>query len=113
RQLQLHRVARAHVSAGFRGDGACLSGGHCQQRGDCTAPVTSFLLAFAAMALASVAVIVSNVVTGAVLASYREIGIVKALGFTPHQVVGAFVLTMLIPALLAGLIALPIGALAR
>src|SRR5437899_2216433 len=42
--------------------------------------VLTFLLAFAAMALASVAVIVSNVVTGAVLASYREIGIVKALG---------------------------------
>src|SRR5438309_1656244 len=74
--------------------------------------VLTFLLAFAAMALASVAVIVSNVVTGAVLASYREIGIVKALGFTPRQVVGAFVLTMLIPALLAGLIAIPIGALA-
>jgi putative ABC transport system permease protein len=74
--------------------------------------VLTFLLAFAAMALASVAVIVSNVVTGAVLANYREIGIVKALGFTPRQVVGAFVLAMLIPALLAGLIAIPIGVLA-
>ncbi len=74
--------------------------------------VLTFLLAFTAMALASVAVIVSNVVTGAVLASYREIGIVKALGFTPRQVVGAFLLTMLIPALLAGLIAIPVGALA-
>ncbi len=77
-----------------------------------TSLVLTFLLAFAAMALTSVAVIVSNVVTGAVLSSYRDIGIVKAIGFTPRQVVGVFVLAMLIPALAAGVIAVPLGALA-
>lgn len=77
-----------------------------------TSLVLTFLLAFAAMALASVAVIVSNVVTGAVLANYREIGIMKAIGFSPTQVVMVFVLAMLVPAVAAGLIAVPIGALA-
>jgi putative ABC transport system permease protein len=77
-----------------------------------TSLVLTFLLAFAAMALASVAVIVGNVVTGAVLASYREIGVMKAIGFTPIQVVMVFVLAMLVPALAAGVIAVPIGALA-
>jgi putative ABC transport system permease protein len=77
-----------------------------------TSLVLTFLLAFGAMALASVAVIVANVVTGAVLASYREIGIMKAIGFTPRQVVMVFVVTMLLPALAAALIAVPAGALA-
>jgi putative ABC transport system permease protein len=51
-------------------------------------------------------------VTGAVLASYREIGVMKAIGFTPIQVVMVFVLAMLVPALAAGIVAVPIGALA-
>lgn len=74
--------------------------------------VLTFLLAFAAMALGSVAVIVGNVVAGAVLASYREIGVLKAIGFTPGQVVMVFVIAMLVPALAAGVIAIPLGALA-
>jgi putative ABC transport system permease protein len=77
-----------------------------------TSLVLTFLLAFAAMAMASVAVIVGNIVTGAVLASYREIGVMKAIGFTPIQVVMVFVLAMLVPASVAGIIAVPIGALA-
>ena len=77
-----------------------------------TSLVLTFLLAFAAMGLASVAVIVGNVVTGAVLANYREIGIMKAIGFTPVQVVMVFVLAMIVPAFAAGTIAVPIGALA-
>jgi putative ABC transport system permease protein len=77
-----------------------------------TSLVLTFLLAFAAMALASVAVIVGNVVTGAVLASYREIGVMKSIGFTPIQVVMVFVLAMLVPAFAAGVIAVPLGALA-
>lgn len=77
-----------------------------------TSLILTFLLAFSAMALASVAVIVANVVTGAVLASYREIGIMKAIGFTPRQVVMVFVLTMLLPAFAAAVIAVPLGALA-
>src|SRR5260370_14486865 len=64
--------------------------------------ILTFLLAFAVVALAAVAVIVANVVTGAVLAGYRDIGIMKAIGFSPRQVVMVFVLQILIPALAAG-----------
>src|SRR2546428_8782670 len=74
--------------------------------------ILTFLLAFVVLAVGAVAVIVANVVTGAVLASYREIGILKAIGFTPRQVVGAFVIQMLLPALAACLVAVPLGALA-
>ncbi len=74
--------------------------------------ILTFLLAFVVLAVGAVAVIVANVVTGAVLASYREIGILKAIGFTPRQVVGVFVIQMLLPALAACLVAVPLGALA-
>jgi len=74
--------------------------------------ILTFLLAFAALALGAVAVIVANVVTGSVLASYREIGILKAIGFTPRQVVMVFVIQMLTPALAAAVVGIPLGALA-
>src|SRR2546422_915214 len=74
--------------------------------------ILTFLLAFVVLAVGAVAVIVANVVTGAVLANYREIGILKAIGFTPRQVVAVFVIQMLVPALAACLIAVPLGAIA-
>jgi putative ABC transport system permease protein len=74
--------------------------------------ILTFLLAFVVLAVGAVAVIVANVVTGAVLANYREIGILKAIGFTPRQIVAVFVIQMLVPALPACLIAVPLGAIA-
>ncbi|HKV89080.1 MAG TPA: ABC transporter permease [Candidatus Dormibacteraeota bacterium] len=73
--------------------------------------VTSVLLAFSIFALAATAAIVANLVTGIVISSYREIGIMKAVGFTPMQVVAVFVLQVLIPAAAASVIAIPAGAL--
>ncbi|HKD74558.1 MAG TPA: hypothetical protein VKB76_03650, partial [Ktedonobacterales bacterium] len=49
--------------------------------------ILSFFLAFAAFALGAVVIIVVNIVAGAVLASVRDIGITRALGFTPGQAV--------------------------
>lgn len=70
--------------------------------------IQSFLLAFGAFALAASATIVANLVAGIVIASYREIGILKAVGFTPFQVVTALAVQMLVPALagcVAGIVA--------
>ena len=61
--------------------------------------IQSFLLAFGIFALAASAAIVGNLVAGIVIASYREIGILKAIGFTPLQVVAALATQMLVPAL--------------
>ena len=74
--------------------------------------ILTFLLAFVVLAVGAVAVIVANVVTGAVLANYREIGILKAIGFTPPQVVAVFVIQTLVPALAACLVGVPLGAFA-
>ena len=71
--------------------------------------VTSVLVAFSVFALAATAAIVANLVTGIVISSYREIGIMKAVGFTPLQVVGVFVLQILVPAAAACVVGIPAG----
>jgi len=71
----------------------------------------TFLLAFAVFALGAAALIVANVVSGAVLTSQRDIGVVRALGFTPGQVVASFVGLMLVPALLGCVVGVPLGVL--
>jgi putative ABC transport system permease protein len=60
--------------------------------------ITVTLLAFSVFALAASAAIVVNLVSGVVLAAYREVGVMKAIGYTPGQVVAVFVLQMLAPA---------------
>jgi putative ABC transport system permease protein len=71
----------------------------------------TFLLAFAVFALGAAALIVANVVSGAVLTSQRDIGVVRALGFTPGQVVASFVGLMLVPALVGCAVGAPLGVL--
>jgi putative ABC transport system permease protein len=64
------------------------------------APIAPFVVAFGIIGLIMSALIVINVVSGAVVAGYRRIGILKSIGFTPAQVVGSY----------AGLITVPAGA---
>src|SRR5260221_1892268 len=71
----------------------------------------TFLLAFALFALGAAALIVANVVSGAVLTSQRDIGVVRALGFTPGQVVATFMGQMLLPALIGCAVGVPLGVL--
>jgi len=73
--------------------------------------ILTFLLAFSVFALGAAALIIANIVTGAVLAGFREIGIMKAIGYTPAQVVQMLVGQMLIPAAAASLVGIPLGAL--
>ncbi len=67
-----------------------------------TAPLIPFVLAFAVLGLVMAAFVVANVVSGAVLAGYRSIGIRKTLGFTPRQVVGVYAGQMLVPGIAGG-----------
>jgi putative ABC transport system permease protein len=62
-------------------------------------PIVPFIVAFAVIALVMSVLIVVNIVSGSVLAGYRRIGILKAIGFTPGQVVAAYTGQPLIPAL--------------
>jgi putative ABC transport system permease protein len=81
-----------------------------------SAPFVPFLMAFGVLGLAMSVIIISSVVSGAVGASLRRIGILKAIGLTPGQVVRAYVAQALIPAaagtalgvVLGNLLALPL-----
>ncbi|MEU8341147.1 ABC transporter permease [Spirillospora sp. NPDC048832] len=67
-----------------------------------------FVTVFGALAMAVAVLIIGNVVSGAVVAGFRRIGVLKALGFTPAQVVGVYLGMIAAPALLgcaAGLVA--------
>ena len=63
-----------------------------------TALFIPFLIAFGILGVLMSVLIVGNVVAGAVGAGTRRIGILKAIGFTPAQVVRAYMGQALIPA---------------
>jgi putative ABC transport system permease protein len=67
------------------------------------APFVPFLFAFGIIGMALSALIVTNVVSGAVVAGYRRIGILKSIGFTPGQIVAAYTGQVSIPAIIGGL----------
>lgn len=68
-----------------------------------------FLTAFSILGLLVSVMIVGNIVSGAVVAGYRHIGILKALGFTPDQVTSVYVLMVTVPAAVGCVIGAAIG----
>ena len=62
------------------------------------APWVPFIVAFGVIALVISVLIVVNVVGGAVVAGTTRIGVLKSIGFTPAQVVAAYVLLVAVPA---------------
>ncbi|MCF6473338.1 FtsX-like permease family protein [Nonomuraea sp. MG754425] len=71
-----------------------------------------FLTAFGVLGLVVAVLIVANVVSGAVVAGSRHIGVLKALGFTPNQVVAVYLTMVLVPALAGGALGTAAGAVA-
>ena len=73
------------------------------------ATATPFVVAFAILGMVISVLIVANVVSGAVVAGYRGIGVLKAIGFTPAQVVTVHAGRMLLPAGLGSLVGVVAG----
>ena len=63
------------------------------------APFVPFLFAFGLIGMVMSVMIVTNVVSGAVVAGHRRIGILKSIGFTPGQVLAAYTGQVSVPAL--------------
>ncbi|MFC9429853.1 FtsX-like permease family protein [Streptomyces sp. NPDC056987] len=57
-----------------------------------------FMTFFGVLGLLVSVLIVGNVVSGAVVSGYRHIGVLKALGFTPNQVVAVYLTMVSVPA---------------
>jgi putative ABC transport system permease protein len=68
-----------------------------------------FLLTFGGLSLLLSVLIVGTVVAGAVGSTTRRIGILKALGFTPSQVVRAYVAQALLPASAGAVVGVVVG----
>lgn len=71
-----------------------------------------FLMAFGILGLLVAVLITANVVSGAVVSGYRHIGVLKALGFTPNQVVAVYLLMMLVPGVVGGTLGTLLGGVA-
>jgi putative ABC transport system permease protein len=65
---------------------------------DQVAVYAPFVVAFALIGLVMSVLIVANVVSGAVIAGYHRIGVLKSIGFTPGQVVVAYTGQAIVPA---------------
>ena len=63
------------------------------------APWVPFMVAFGIIGLVMSVLIVANVVSGAVVAGTRRIGVLKSIGFSPGQVVASYVIQVAVPAL--------------
>ncbi len=63
------------------------------------APWVPFIVAFGLIGLVMSVLIVANVVSGAVTAGTRRIGVLKSIGFSPGQVVAAYLIQVGAPAL--------------
>ncbi|WP_162907397.1 FtsX-like permease family protein, partial [Allorhizocola rhizosphaerae] len=68
-----------------------------------------FLIAFGVLSVLMAVLIIGNVIAGAVSTGTRRIGILKALGFTPRQVVRAYIVQALIPAAVGGVLGVVAG----
>lgn len=67
------------------------------------------LLAFGIIALAVAVLIVANVISGAVVSGYQHIGVLKAVGYTPDQVVAVYLVMVGIPSLIGCVLGVAVG----
>jgi putative ABC transport system permease protein len=58
-----------------------------------------FLVVFGILGFAVSVLIVANVISGAVVAGFRNIGVLKAVGFSPNQVMTVYLVMVTIPAI--------------
>jgi putative ABC transport system permease protein len=71
--------------------------------------ILPIFIAFGVLAIVVALLIVLNVVSGAVVSGYKDIGVYKTIGFTPRQVVRIYVSTMAVPAVIGTMIGVPLG----
>ena len=90
------KLAAAVPSGALLGTESWLDAKHDADHG--AAPTIPFLIAFGVLGIVMSVIIVGSVISGAVGTSLRRIGILKAIGFTPREVVRAYVAQALIPA---------------
>jgi putative ABC transport system permease protein len=119
----LYRFAQAATNAQLRADAAAVTRAlpagavtdwgswlTAQQSENSNAAIMEpFVIAFALIGLVMAVLIVGNVISGAVIAQYQRIGVLKSLGLTPAQVVAVYLSRIGWPALAGCLIGVVAG----
>lgn len=91
-----NKLAAAVESGALLGTQSWLDTRRAAEQG--AAATVPFVTAFGVLGIVMSVIIVSSVISGAVGTGLRRIGILKAIGFTPREVVRAYVAQALIPA---------------
>lgn len=105
------QAAAAAITEGLPSDVVASTYTYLETKVDVDATASLYvpiLLAFSAFALAAAAFTIANIVSGIVLTSYRDIGVMKAIGFTPLQVTSILLAQVMVPAtvgIVAGIVA--------
>jgi putative ABC transport system permease protein len=102
-------ITRALPAGAVAGAGSWLTA-QVQAEGN-GAIMEPFVVAFALIGLVMAVLIVGNVISGAVIAQYQRIGVLKSLGLTPAQVVAVYVSRVGWPALTGCIIGVAAGEL--
>jgi putative ABC transport system permease protein len=109
------RTATQAITAGVPPGAVQSVGNYLQVKRDAdivAAVMVPFLLAFSAFALVASGLIIGNVVGGVVVSSYRDIGVMRAVGFTPAGVVALLLTQIMVPALAGCVGGIVLGTLA-
>lgn len=105
----------ATVTAGLPADAVTGTSSYLtirERAGQNAKTISSFLTVFAGLSLLVAVLVIGNVVSGAVIAGFRSIGVLKAVGFSPGQVTAAYLLMMTGPALIGCAVGAVLGNLA-
>ncbi|MPZ84840.1 MAG: FtsX-like permease family protein [Actinophytocola sp.] len=73
------------------------------------APYIPFLVVFGLLGLVVAVLIVGNVISGAVVAGFRHIGVLKAIGFTPNQVMAVYLVMVTVPSVIGCVLGTVLG----
>jgi putative ABC transport system permease protein len=68
-----------------------------------------FLVVFGILGLTVAVLIVANVISGAVVAGFRHIGVLKSLGFTPNQVMAVYLVMVTVPSVIGCVLGTVLG----
>jgi putative ABC transport system permease protein len=68
-----------------------------------------FLMVFGVLGLVVAILIVANVISGAVVSGYRDIGMLKALGFSPNQVMVVYLVIVTLPSVVGSVLGTVLG----
>ncbi len=104
----------ATTTAGLPADAVLGSGSYIPRKLAATrliAGVAPFVVSLAGLGLVMSVLIMVNVASGAVLTGYRTIGVLKALGFTPRQVVAVYAVQVVTPAAVGCVVGVAVGTL--